>query len=60
MAIPDRATFQALSSHQVFVKFILFGMDTNQPRVYFMNTETREFFRGAGFFRQKLGRSGIF
>ena len=52
VAIPDRATFEALSyqgdrvlvdthlSDLEFVKFYLFVMDTDRPMVYFMNTET--------------------
>ena len=52
VAIPDRETFEALSykgkrvvvdthlSNLEYVKFYLFGMDTDRPVVYFMNTET--------------------
>ena len=52
VAIPDRETFEALSykgkrvvvdTHLrdlEYVKFYLFGMDTDRPVVYFMNTET--------------------
>ena len=52
VAIPDRATFETLSyqgdgvlsdTHLAdleFIKFILVDMDTDQPTVYFMNTET--------------------
>ncbi len=52
MAIPDRATFETLSyqgdgvlsdtylADLEFIKFILVDMDTDQPTVYFMNTET--------------------
>ncbi len=52
LAIPDRETFEGLSykgaavsidTHLVgleFVKFVLFGMDTNHPGIYFQNTET--------------------
>ncbi len=51
-AIPDRATFETLSyqgdgvlsdtylADLEFIKFILVDMDTDQPTVYFMNTET--------------------
>ena len=53
VAIPDRATFETLSyqgdgvlsdtylADLEFIKFILVDMDTDQPTVYFMNTETR-------------------
>ena len=52
VAIPDRATFETLSyqgdgvlsdtylADLEFIKFILVDMDTDQPTVYFMNTET--------------------
>ena len=52
VAIPDRETFEALSykggsvsndTHLIgleFVKFILVDMDTDNPLVYFQNTET--------------------
>ena len=50
VAIPDRATFEAMSyqgafadaylRHLEFVKFYLFDMDTARPLVYFQNTRT--------------------
>ena len=44
VAIPDRATFEAFAhssfTDESFVKFVLFGMDTDRPRVYFVNTKT--------------------
>ena len=45
VAVPDRAAFEALSSDfpadgLSYVKFVLFGMDTDRPGVYFANTET--------------------
>ena len=60
VAVPDRATFEALSyqgpdvwvdthlSDLEFVKFYLFGMDTDRPVVYFMNTETHRAHRDFG------------
>ncbi len=47
VAVPDRETFQSLGStdyfdpndEAVYVKFLLLGMDTDQPRVYFQNTK---------------------
>ena len=39
VAVPDRETFETLSKY-LSIKFVLFGMDTDRPRVYFMNTET--------------------
>ena len=38
VAIPDRATFETLTSGAV--KFVLLGMDTDTPSVYFINTHT--------------------
>ena len=38
LAIPDRATFETLATASV--KFVLFGMDTDRPSVYFVNTFT--------------------
>ncbi len=45
VAVPDRAAFEALSNdfpadRLSYVKFVLFGMDTDRPGVYFANTET--------------------
>ena len=47
VAVPDRETFQSLGStdyfepndEAVYVKFLLLGMDTDRPRVYFQNTK---------------------
>ena len=37
--LPDRSSFQALSYDESrSVKFVLFGLDTDRPGVYFMNT----------------------
>ena len=41
VAIPDRSTFGALSldtSGRGYLKFSLFGMDTDRPRLYFQNS----------------------
>ena len=42
VAVPDRETFETLSfgSNNGLVKFVLLGMDTDRPGVYFMNTNT--------------------
>ena len=40
VTVPDRETFETLSFSGLFLKFVLLGMDTARPRVYFMNTET--------------------
>ena len=41
LAVPDRETFEALSvgSYADTMKFVLLGMDTDRPGVYFMNTK---------------------
>ena len=42
LAVPDRETFETLSfDHSVtsYLKFVLLGMDTDRPRVYFQNTK---------------------
>ena len=40
VALPDQETLGKLFLHSVYGKFVLFGMDTARPSVYFMNTET--------------------
>ena len=41
VAIPDRATFDALSlADSAIIKFTIFGADTDRPGVYFQNTNT--------------------
>ena len=40
VAVPDRATLQLLSPSGFFLKFILLGLDTAQPGVYFVNGHT--------------------
>ena len=74
VAIPDRQTFEALSykgkrvlvdthlSDLEYVKFYLFGMDTDRPVVYFMNTETHrahtEFANVIGLWTKPLWQQG--
>ena len=41
-AVPDRDTFDALSYDESHLKFLLFDMYTDRPRVYFMNTKTHQ------------------
>jgi len=64
VAVPDRATFEALSyqgpdvridghlADLEFVKFYLLEMDTDNPRVYFMNSVTH---RAHGSFARMIG-----
>ena len=40
VAIPDKETFDTLSYLNKYVKFLIIGMDTDNPSVYFMNTNT--------------------
>ena len=40
VAVPNRETFETLSFGKYHLKFILFGMDTARPGVYFHNTKT--------------------
>ena len=40
VAIPDQDTLEKLFSLGVYGKFVMFGMDTPRPGIYFMNTET--------------------
>ncbi len=55
VAVPDRETYDTLSSSSI-VKFVLFGLDTDRPGVYFINTDTHFahplFFRALGMARQ--------
>ncbi len=52
VAVPDLETFRTLSRHQSYLKFVLLGMGTPRPRIYFINTETnpehREFLDAVG------------
>ena len=64
VAIPDRATFEAFAYSSLtgeFVKFVLFGMDTDRPRLYFINTKTHRqheaFFDAVGL--ERAGRSSM-
>ena len=56
VAIPDRETFETLaftdSSGTSFLKFILLGMDTDRPRLYFQNTKR---FQHHGHFLNAVG-----
>ena len=40
VAVPDRETFEAISAHETSLNFVLFGMDTDRPAVYFGNAQT--------------------
>ena len=42
VAVPDHATFETLSYSAVYVKFLLFALDTDRPRIYFVNTKTHD------------------
>ena len=41
VAIPDHAAFETVSyEHQSYLKFLLLGMDTDRPSVYFISNKT--------------------
>ena len=40
VALPDQDTLEKLFSFSLYGKFVLFGMETARPGIYFMNTET--------------------
>ena len=47
LAIPDRETFETLSyqdnlDDREYVKFVLTGLDSDRPGIYFMNTNTHQ------------------
>ena len=47
LAIPDRETFETLSFQFIsddreYVKFVLIGLDSDQPGIYFMNTKKHQ------------------
>ena len=60
VTVPDRETFETLSFNDFFLKFVLLGMHTDSPRLYFMNTKTtlnhKEFLEVIGI---ELGQEGM-
>ena len=60
VAVPNRETFETLSFGKYHLKFILFGMDTNSPSIYFINNKMNQshidFLRAAGL---DLSLSGL-
>ena len=43
VTVPDQKTFETLSFEyggEMYIKFVLFGMDTGRPGIYFANVET--------------------
>ena len=40
LAVPDRATFESLTPTGTDIKFVVFGFNTESPRVYFLNYNT--------------------
>ena len=57
VAIPNQDTFETLAYYEVYIKFILFGLDTDRPRIYFVNTKTydthNDFLRAVGLQRSE-------
>ena len=45
VTVPNRAAFEALYNRrsQGYIKFVLFGLDTARPGVYFMNVQTHRY-----------------
>ena len=60
VAVPNRETFETLAYGKFHLKFILFGMDTDSPLIYFINNKRHrshhEFLRSAGI---ELSLSGL-
>ena len=56
VAIPDRNTFETLAEAGRYMKFAVFGPDTDRPRIYFINTNTHTYHGG---FQQALTALGI-
>ena len=56
VAIPDRNTFETLAVSGRYVKFAVFGADTDRPHIYFINTNTHTYHGG---FQQALTALGI-
>ena len=62
VAVPDQATWETYSftstSNKSFLKYVLFGLDTERPGVYFQHTQTyrhhRDFLSAIG-----LARAGV-
>ena len=52
VAVPDQETFETISFGKHHLKFILFGIDTDSPSLYFLNTKTHrthhDFLRATG------------
>ena len=42
VAVPDQDKFETLAYYEAYIKFILFGLDTDQPGIYFVNTKTHD------------------
>ena len=56
VVLPDRNTFETLAETGRYVKFAVFGPDTDRPRIYFINTNTHTYHGG---FQQALTALGI-
>ena len=56
VAIPDRDAFETLAVSGRYVKFAVFGADTDRPHIYFINTKTYTYHGG---FQQALTALGI-
>ena len=56
VAIPDRETFETLAETGRYMKFAVFGPDTDRPHIYFINTNMHTYHGG---FQQALTALGI-
>ena len=56
VAIPDRNTFETLAEAGRYVKFLVLGLYSGSPRIYFINANTHTYHRG---FQQALTALGI-
>ena len=60
VALPDRATFEtyayANSDEKLFLKYLVFDVDTDRPRVYFQNSNL---YNSHGEFRDAIGLTQV-
>ena len=60
VALPDRATFEtyayANSDDKLFLKYLVFDLDTDRPRVYFQNSNL---YNSHGEFRDAIGLTHV-
>ena len=57
LAVPDRATFESLTPTGTDIKFVVFDLNTESPRVYFLNYN--KYPGHAAFLKDVLGGRGL-